>query len=451
MPTLAILKLDQIGDYVIFRNFIKEIKNSQQYKDYRIVLIGNIIYKKFAKTLDGEYIESFIGVNKRSYRKYPLYRMFIKNEINAQRIDVLISPTYSRDAQWVENIVKATEAPIKIGSLGDGTNITLGQKREADRHYTQLIEQDEKPMFEYDRYKEFFEKLLKKKFSSTVPKIEVEDVEKARLVGFFPGAGSKYRRWSPLNFAKVADFIKENYGYKICILGGKQDKKFAKEIMKNSSADFINMTGKVPLEKLPKYCKKLQFVVTNDTAGLHISAAVGTKTICISNGTNYPRFVKYPSDDIVKVAYLDEVEKHLGNAKYIKDNLLYGSIFNINDISVEKVVETIKEFIPKPAKTAVKKEPAKKTTVEKTSAKVSAQKVAPAKKAATKTATAKKTATKTTTKTTFSKTSAKATTVKKPTTKTATVKKTATKKTTAKKPAAAKKATTKKTIAKKEA
>ena len=47
------------------------------------------------------------------------------------------------------------------------------------------------------------------KIANAMNKEYFEEVEKARLVGFFPGAGSKYRKWSPLNFAKAADFIKE--------------------------------------------------------------------------------------------------------------------------------------------------------------------------------------------------------------------------------------------------
>lgn len=429
MPTLAILKLDQIGDYVIFRNFIEEIKKSDKYKDYKIILIGNIVYKKFAQNFDGKLIDAFIGVNKRNFRKYPLYRAFIANEINSQKIDVLISPTYSRDAQWVENLVKVIKAQEKIGSSGDGTNITLGQKREADRRYTQLISQTETPLFEFDRYKEFFEQLLEKKISLKVPQINVEEVSQTRLVGFFPSAGAKYRCWNALNFAKLAELIKENFGYKICILGTSKDKKIAKNIMKNSTADFIDMTGKIPLEKLPQYCKKMQFIVTNDTSGLHIGSAIGVKTLCISNGNNYPRFVQYPNKDVVSVVYPNDVEKQLKNEEYVRKELLYGSIVDINSVTVEKVFEALNKLVgvkvaKAPAKKVVKKEAEKKTVtkkvtaVKKTSVKKEVEKKEPAKKV-----TAKKT------------TTAKTTSTKKPVAKkaTATEKKTATKKTATKK------------------
>ena len=197
--------------------------------------------------------------------------------------------------------------------------------------------------------------------------------------------------------------------------------------MEKSSADFIDMTGKLPLEKLPRYCKKLQLVLTNDTAGLHISAAVGTKVVCISNGNNYPRFVDYPDAALVKAVYPEEAEKNLSDAKYVRDNLLYGSIIDINKVSVEKVTDAISSITEKSAKTV--KKAAAKPAVKKTAAAKTAKK-APAKTAVKKTTATKKAAAATTAKKATTKKAVTKATAKKTTTKTA-AKKT-TKKTTTK-------------------
>ena len=265
MPTLAILKLDKISDYVIFRNYIEVVKKSKKYKDYEILLIGNIEYKNFARFLDGEIVDKFIWINKNNYKNFPFYRAFILNEINSLKIDVLISPTYSRDLQWVDSIVKSVNIPEKIGSSGDATNMAMSQKIEADSNYTKLIQQSDLPMFEFDRYKEFFEGLLEEKISLSAPKIDTKDVDETRLVAFFPSADEFRTRWAVQNFARLAELIKEKYGYKICIMGSKKDKKLAKDIIKNSKADFIDMTGKVELKDLPQYLRKMQFIIASIT------------------------------------------------------------------------------------------------------------------------------------------------------------------------------------------
>ena len=43
--TLLIIRLDAIGDYLLFRNFLSVIRASRKYKDYEITLCGNIVWK----------------------------------------------------------------------------------------------------------------------------------------------------------------------------------------------------------------------------------------------------------------------------------------------------------------------------------------------------------------------------------------------------------------------
>lgn len=424
MPTLAILKLDKINDYIIFRNYIEIVKNSKKYKDYKILLIGNAEYKDFAKSLDGELVDKFIWINKNNYRNFPFYRSFILNEINSLKIDVLISPTYSRDIQWVDNIVKSVNIPEIIGSSGDATNMSMSEKIEADNHYTKLIQQSDLPMFEFDRYKEFFEALLEEKISLSAPKVDVKEVDETRLVAFFPSADESRICWSVENFAKLAELIQEKYGYKVCIMGSKKDKKLAKNIIKLSKADLIDMTGKVELKALPQYLKKMQFIVANDNMGLHLGSAIAVKTLCVSNGNFYPRYVNYSNDDLVQVVLPEEVKKNLADVNYVRTNLLYGSIIDINEITVETVFETLNNLVAGVVKVA-KKAPAKKKAV---ATKSTAVKKATTVKKAVKADAKKETTKKTTTKST----SKKAATVKKATTakKTTTAKKATTKKAT---------------------
>ena len=40
--SLLLIRLDAIGDYILFRNFIEELKKDEKYKHYSITLLGNI-------------------------------------------------------------------------------------------------------------------------------------------------------------------------------------------------------------------------------------------------------------------------------------------------------------------------------------------------------------------------------------------------------------------------
>lgn len=52
-----------IGDYILFRNFIKVIKESERYKNYSFTLLGNKIWKDIAEEYDNEYIDKFIWID----------------------------------------------------------------------------------------------------------------------------------------------------------------------------------------------------------------------------------------------------------------------------------------------------------------------------------------------------------------------------------------------------
>ncbi|MDW8465862.1 MAG: hypothetical protein RML35_06685 [Chloroherpetonaceae bacterium] len=62
--TLLILRLDEIGDYVLFRNFLKEIRESERFKDYKITLCGNAAWKDLAEAFDKESVDEFIWISK---------------------------------------------------------------------------------------------------------------------------------------------------------------------------------------------------------------------------------------------------------------------------------------------------------------------------------------------------------------------------------------------------
>ncbi len=43
--SLLIVRLDAIGDYILFRNFLKVIRNSEKFNNYTITLCGNTLWK----------------------------------------------------------------------------------------------------------------------------------------------------------------------------------------------------------------------------------------------------------------------------------------------------------------------------------------------------------------------------------------------------------------------
>lgn len=101
------------------------------------------------------------------------------------------------------------------------------------------------------------------------------------LVGFQAGASREDRRWSPRNFAKVADTLAKSMNARIVLFGAASEKQLGDEIESATSAPIINMLGKTSLPELVAWVKRVNLLVTNDTGTMHIGAAVGTPIVAL--------------------------------------------------------------------------------------------------------------------------------------------------------------------------
>ncbi len=124
--SILLIRLDAIGDYILFRNFIEIIKKNEKYKDYKITLLGNEVWKEIAQKLDSEFIDDFIWLNRRKFNKNLIYRYRKLKEIIKKGYEIVVNPTYSREFYYSDIIVKVLTAKEKIGSEGSLLAVALG-------------------------------------------------------------------------------------------------------------------------------------------------------------------------------------------------------------------------------------------------------------------------------------------------------------------------------------
>ena len=79
--TLLIVKLDAIGDYLLFRNFLEDIRKSKKFANYHITLCGNIIWEELAETFDKSFVDEFIWIDKKKLTNEKSYRKSILQKI----------------------------------------------------------------------------------------------------------------------------------------------------------------------------------------------------------------------------------------------------------------------------------------------------------------------------------------------------------------------------------
>ncbi len=347
--SLLLIRLDAIGDYVLFRNYIELLKTSEKYKDYSITLLGNIAWKNLCEELDGEFIDNFIWLDRDRFNKDFLYRYQKLQKIVSSGYEVALNSVYSREFSYGDAIIKLINANEKIGSVADVSNIRKWQKNISDKYYDVLVPAKSELMFEFDRNKEFFENLLSIKLDIKKPHIDLkpkklpfELPEKYAIL--FIGASASFRKWNIEGFAKIGEYLKNQFGYEIVLCGAPSDKDDALRFKECFDGSYIDLVGKTSLIELLHVIYNGNLMIANETSAPHFAVSLEmTNIFVISNGNHYGRFTPYPKDMAPNyhVIYHPVIEKDIDNYKKLSNSYGYGSNLDINEISFESVKRKI--------------------------------------------------------------------------------------------------------------
>lgn len=335
--TLLLIKLDSIGDYILFRNFLPYLKN--KYSGYKITYCGTIEVKDLVSTFDSEIFHDYIWIDRLKFLTDSKYKEDKLTDIHNRGYEIVISPNYTREILFADQIVKVSDAEQRIGSL-PSPDKSKRMNLLTDSFYTELIDASEKNQFEFYRNKNFFEKLLG--VSLDIKRTELTPLQSSKEFNLknhillFPGAKEPKRRWSPDYFAELSDYIIKNSDYKIALTGSAADKEISERIINKTVKDKItDLTGVTSLPDLVKVISECELLISNETGAIHIAAALQVPFICISNGNHYGRFNPYPAEIFDKgyFIYPPEFEKH------DEEKLRFNSELDINSIKVKEVTD----------------------------------------------------------------------------------------------------------------
>ena len=267
------------------------------------MLVANSAWAAWAKELG--IFDDIIALERRKFDRDILYRYRLAYRLRKLGCSIAVQPTYSREWSFGDAIVRVCGAKERIGSTGDLSNISLWQKRIADRWYTRLISANPVLCMELVRNAEFVRGLGESKFLARVPNLRTistlwaDEAFIAATAGdqqyyvLFPGASWNGKRWPVANFSQVADRIYRQTGWRGVVCGGPEDIQLAKNLCSHCNAPLLNWAGRTDLAQLAAILSAAQLLVTNDTSVTHIAAICGVPTVCILGGGHYGRFLPY--------------------------------------------------------------------------------------------------------------------------------------------------------------
>lgn len=347
---ILVLKVDAIGDYILLRNYLAEIKNSDKFRDKELVLLGNILWRELAETLDNQVVDEFIWLDLDKKKQSKWYFIKFLAKISKYNFTDAIYPTYSRDSIIGDFLMSIIRAKYKITYAGDLNNMSYTEKIKGDKIYTQLIETTPTITFEYLRNKEFFSCLLDKQLN---PKFELKPVP-SRLhnlfmdnIVFCVSAGAKKRKWALGNFLTLAKWLNNEFNKHIVLCGDKIDIAEYSQVNQEQYSYITNLVGQTNLIELIDILSQAKFILSNETSIPHMSIALDKMTFVISNGNHFGRFSPYPSSITTKyyAIYPPEIMDNLVNYAKLCKRFEFSSELNINLVSVAMVKNMIKKVI----------------------------------------------------------------------------------------------------------
>jgi ADP-heptose:LPS heptosyltransferase len=365
---LLIVRPDNIGDYVLFRDFLPFIRRSPKFRDVMIILLCNESSRTLAEYLDNAYVDKFIRIDGDKYRRYSIFGLLYTISFNLKfyknKYSYIFYPVFSRTYSF-DKLVSALRAPHKICCSGDNANKD-NRPDTMNKVYTRIIQTEPKTgVFEFERNREITGKFLGQEIDLSYPVIQKLPEYTARplptaYVAVCAEASYEVKQWPWKYFRQIIDFIVNNKKTPVVLLGSNPQPSLidhewsGKGSRPDNSAEFsenqiFDLRGKTTLPEAACVLSKALCFIGNDSGLLHIAAVVGIKKIiAVCYGAYYGRFAPYPKIDgrDYRFIFPPEIVKNEHHEDYLKQK--YAASGRYEDISLidpDLVINTISAMI----------------------------------------------------------------------------------------------------------
>ncbi len=349
---LLIVRVDEIGDFLLWHNFLKEILAA--FPDHTYHFFGNQSWKNLFETFDARTIDKGYWIDKKRFKKEMGYRLGLLRQVYREGYSTVINPTFSRDKRYDDAIVMAAKAPASWGMVSNRETVRAYEKGYDKNLYTHLFDHPVKPVFEFYRNRLFTEFITKKTSQVTGTKINTAllpaftfDLPQKYFV-VFPGSRSRNRIWPAESFVLVSKYLYEQHGWTAVVCGTQSDAEYTRAFCTQYANPFIDLTGKTSLVEMLCLLTKAECLLSVDTGSVHMAAAVGCTVFGIFNGSQYKRFAPYPAEvaSNVYAVYPDDIEKELKDENLVHEKYEFVVRVPYSSVKPEKVIHTIYQHYP---------------------------------------------------------------------------------------------------------
>ncbi|WP_266369188.1 glycosyltransferase family 9 protein [Tellurirhabdus rosea] len=350
-PSLLVIRLDVLGDYLLFRPYLRMLKTRAPFEGHRLILLGNEAFRPLAEAFDADVLDGAIWVDIYKLTTRPLYRFRVVRQLRRQGFSAVFCPTVSRVLVLDDFLAAATGAPVRIGCRTDFVNSKRWEARLGDRLYTRLLPRPEGILFEMERNRRLMEMLSGQSLALPKPDLPERLARPLALPDRFVilslGAGQDFRIWPTERFAAVVRQLRREFpGYRIVLTGTASEQAYARRLQQEVPEEhdrITDLTGRLSIPELVYALRKAALLLTNETGIVHLAAACGTPALVISQGKSLVRWHPYPAGLADRITYLypTYIEQNRHRLAEIAPEFNPESRFGMDEISVERVWQAV--------------------------------------------------------------------------------------------------------------
>lgn len=294
---VLVVRLDEIGDTVMFSPFLRELRGNLP--DAWITLVVKPSVYNLVELCP--YVNEVLTYDwniKEGHRERQLHGRALKLALEhlwRRRFDMAIVPRWDADHYYASFVAYLSGASWRVGY---SENI-IEHKSQANRGYDglfthllddRILKHEVERSLDLLRFIGFTVKDDKLElWVSREEEVFAEQILKSGgvragglVVAFAPGAREQKRMWPISNFIELGSWLKKEYDAHILVMGGHGEESLGHEIRQRLGDKVIDLVGKTTLRQAGALMKHCSLFVGNDTGTMHLAAAAGIPVIEIS-------------------------------------------------------------------------------------------------------------------------------------------------------------------------
>jgi len=142
-----------------------------------------------------------------------------------------------------------------------------------------------------------------------------KEIQEQGFVMIAPGAADPRKRWTPQGFARVADYLAENYKKGIVLVGDQSDGFVCEEITRRMKFKPVNLAERMTLIQLAALMQIASLVISNDSAPMHLASYLDVPVLALFGPTDA---IKYGPWGREGVAVLPDQGADICSIEYLK-------------------------------------------------------------------------------------------------------------------------------------